>query len=1460
MNEDSAKDGSQLGHSGTPGSGSDGEQAWTILRQLSKEAEPRLRQILRPHEEAGITWELDADTIALRLRLDKALNQLTLLELRYQTGQCAPDTASSSYTSGMDVVPIPAGESLQILVHSEAFLHYCSSYLYFGVRFLAERLYSAEKASQERLEQSPKSGISESHWRPFALATPPCVITEPQTVDRFLNLQSDDRRPEEEAALLFLDGYFERPLDYELWLRGLLSTNDAEQNERFRKVTDGLVLWLESRIHFYVSLIAGNVQKARPGSSNLVVMSNLIGSGKLAELGKAFSPEQILRSHLEDKNPVEILPDLARPTGGWMITDQRAARFGLADFYWIARLLRATVSSSGSVIYAGTSWMHLLRFHANLKGDATRASEIFQWEEVIRSVFDFCCDLIQNAIEVTGETVCSILAPDSVPTPPNVTRKWRFVFDEELAEIALQRDRRSYRDTVQPASPPLPAGTAIPLGATAAGPPPAARPCDREGWSERIATGKSPSNLVGLAFSGGGIRSATFNLGVLQGLQEFDLLRNIDYLSTVSGGGFIGSWLIGNVRRSAHWLGRVTDWSPSIDHLRNYSNYLAPRNGILSLDTWTMFASWIRNTFLIQLTGLVWLFVLLLLALIVKSGFVGLSSWPCPVSSAALLASICGAIVTATTVYNLFGSSVTTGKKGRASKWVIRLAVVPAWIGAFSIAALLWHDAPPLPDVRYSRILLSGWQLDRGGPLLLFTLVGLLILAALSLNKEVGSWRLYNAAWISIVCTFVLYLGLAGVFYLDCLMAADPESAWYAYVFSPALVLAAYSVSTVLFIGFTGRRSNEAIREWWTRFGASLGISGAAAIAIPAASIFSPRLTYFFWNLSQHHTIAWASVLSWLGTVIGGLFAGKSSKTGGERNKSPNLEILAIAGGLLFIVGALLLASTLLYFLLFKIFGPEKAKYCEFLTTLDLLPAYSIPLALIATAIAGYFFSQFFEINIFGLNQFYRNRIVRCYLGASRTTPGVRKPNPFTGFDFQDDIKLHKLQKDDELDQANGPYRGPFPIINCALNLAGSQDLAVKTRHSASFSLTPFRCGSDRPLVGYAPTLAPDGMFANGIMLGQAVSVSGAAISPNQGYNTSPIVAFLLTMFNLRLGWWFPNPGQSDWNKAGLGSSFYYLSRELFGLADEARNFLNVSDGGHFENLAVYELIRRRCKVIILCDAECDEKLEFGGLGNLIRICETDFDAIIDLDVKSIRLQKGSFSLAHCAIGQIKYSNGSIGYLIYVKASITGDEPVSVAQYRSAHPTFPHETTADQFFSDDQFESYRKLGQHVVEHSLRGTIPGQHPVAIAEKLADVLTPAGCPSEVFLKHSAALNSIWDRCRQSSHLHPFLRELMGLAFAPVSAPENPVDLATRQSEELCLGLQLIALMEDVFLDLRLEDFWQHPDNRGWVILFMQWSRSSRFRQIWTQTHRTFGIRFEHFCTARLGLHRDRPIVRV
>ena len=93
------------------------------------------------------------------------------------------------------------------------------------------------------------------------------------------------------------------------------------------------------------------------------------------------------------------------------------------------------------------------------------------------------------------------------------------------------------------------------------------------------------------------------------------------------------------------------------------------------------------------------------------------------------------------------------------------------------------------------------------------------------------------------------------------------------------------------------------------------------------------------------------------------------------------------------------------------------------------------------------------DINEFSLNAFYRSRLVRCYLGATRFRPGERQPQNFTGFDEGDDLELTELTTS----RGSG---GPLHIINCALNLGGSSDLALHTRHSASFTLSPLHCGS----------------------------------------------------------------------------------------------------------------------------------------------------------------------------------------------------------------------------------------------------------------------------------------------------------------------------------------------------------------------------------------------------------------
>jgi hypothetical protein len=176
--------------------------------------------------------------------------------------------------------------------------------------------------------------------------------------------------------------------------------------------------------------------------------------------------------------------------------------------------------------------------------------------------------------------------------------------------------------------------------------------------------------------------------------------------------------------------------------------------------------------------------------------------------------------------------------------------------------------------------------------------------------------------------------------------------------------------------------------------------------------------------------------------------------------------------------------------------------------------------------------------------------------------------------------------------------------------------------------------------------------------------------------------------------------------------------REMGGKLDETHRWVNLSDGGHIENLAAIELLRRRCKYIIIGDGEADPELHFAGLATLMRCAFIDLGIRIEINLDAIRLRasaeegaKGGVSGAHWAVGTITYpgndgnSQAETGYLLYLKSSFTGDEDEMIREYRHRNPTFPHQSTADQFFDEDQFEAYRALGQHIAEGALRVSHP-----------------------------------------------------------------------------------------------------------------------------------------------------------
>ncbi len=220
----------------------------------------------------------------------------------------------------------------------------------------------------------------------------------------------------------------------------------------------------------------------------------------------------------------------------------------------------------------------------------------------------------------------------------------------------------------------------------------------------------------------------------------------------------------------------------------------------------------------------------------------------------------------------------------------------------------------------------------------------------------------------------------------------------------------------------------------------------------------------------------------------------------------------------------------------------------------------------------------------------------------------------------------------------------------------------------------------------------------SGVSLGTAMAISGAAVNPNMGYNSSPLVTLLMTLFNARLGWWLGNPGtpgEATWRRNGPLFSLGPLISEAFSVTDDDRRYVNLSDGGHFENLGLYEMVRRHCHLIVAVDASADPKCEFEDLANAIRKIRIDFGIAITLDTSAIHPDKGD-PRAHWAEGVIHYRDGAPGRLVYFKPVLTGDEENDVRNYKEVSKDFPHESTLDQFFSESQFESYRVLGLHSV--------------------------------------------------------------------------------------------------------------------------------------------------------------------
>ncbi len=1005
------------------------------------------------------------------------------------------------------------------------------------------------------------------------------------------------------------------------------------------------------------------------------------------------------------------------------------------------------------------------------------------------------------------------------------------VLKAELAEIEEIRRRRAVRwmtscktgDFRKPAPAP-----AIPISGAA--PEQLEQDQDKD-WVDAIKNAHA-ANLVGLAFSGGGIRSATFNLGVLQALADLKLLYRIDYLSTVSGGGYIGGWLAAWTKRARNGFAEVQnalapnrvhqlgDKEPTpIRFLRVFSNYLTPKLGIFSGDTCAAAGILLRNMLLNQVIVLALLSAVLLAPRAALKSALAVTLTP-GLGLTCIGVAIGLLMLAFFTIVNNMAD--LDGDPGGVEQWTAQSPVLTfAGLPLFATATLgalwlAWLEAACKPKqfdhLPYDASALVG-AIAYGGIWVLATLLGLAYrewlaphLSSLAkkladLKGETGipeddpeknqraaaamapaaapapphkgrfgktpeflipwvrEFAKFLFTWISAIAAGAL----AGLLYAVLSAALGKYSSGSmsnALVYGVPLAVAIFLLTGTLHLGLMGTVFPDRRREWWGRLTGWLLVWALAWLAIFWLALCFPHFIHS--NLmirAGWKTAATVLTPAWIATTLGGVLAGKS-KASGKPGALTWMDVLAKVAPYVFVVGLLCWIS----------WGIDRIQGYQLLTGQRWINDHRLFLAIFGCLVVAMLMSWRVDINQFSMHMFYRNRLVRAYLGASNLN---RSPNRFTGFDCDDDIHLKDFSVENDKS-----YDGPYPILNSSLNLVKGQDLAWQERKAESFVMTPRFCGYDvwleeqdtpivrgeRPLTlaqeakrdqketwlqscfrtrdryGYRPT--EEYAFPppqNGPDLGLAMGISGAAASPNMGFYTSTPVSFLMTIFNVRLGQWLGNPrNRRTSRRATPWFGLSCLVNELLAGTDDKAAYVYLSDGGHFENMALYELVKRRCGLIIVCDAEADEQYCFGGLGNAIRKCRIDLGIDIVLDVADIKPKKeGKPSQKHCAVGQIHYENVDLdaptGTIIYFKASMTGDEPADVKNYAKMHSTFPHETTVDQWFSESQFESYRVLGYHEVTSSIPNSI---RPVGLE---ADTPSPDPGELEVLIeppKHPAS----------------------------------------------------------------------------------------------------------------------------
>jgi hypothetical protein len=929
-----------------------------------------------------------------------------------------------------------------------------------------------------------------------------------------------------------------------------------------------------------------------------------------------------------------------------------------------------------------------------------------------------------------------------------------------------------------------------------------------------------PPNITGLALSGGGVRSATFNLGLLQALAAAEKLTSFDYLSTVSGGGYCGGWWSAWLARQARDREGTGVFPPPEDienkrddrrekmavdasrsnfdrpqindsavnagkdpihHLRLFSNVMTPRKGLLSADTWRAIAVISRN---LVLTWMI-LLPMMLAAIIIGQAWFTLvehdqQSWTETLLGALYVPGLLfiGSIVCAT-FWMLFSRRWTTlGDKLVSTLSTIAFLVLTKYIisvflniqipttvyvvlGGWVVYVILrltfwkfthnagWRDA----DFWRNRLLFMQTKTLSYSvfTLVIFLFAGfgyrvfdfLLKTGSNALSQQVakaGGWSAFAVAAFSAAYTAFKKAPTGGG---DSTKPSKPPLTERIIVaIAPPLLLLVLGVV----LSWVGNHLYRLVYE------AALCCNARPLVLLGRGALISAFLFLIFALYEFRPPQRWKSlvvVVFWIGTVAVAFIVGDHFNSHPVLWGAATLGLLAavlvfrsfLRKELWISYYAAALAATSAW--LFVIRPPASPPYDPYLTqgvvagvvaTLVLLVfeliqgrganTRSIALAVIACTlfvligVAGWAglpyglraltivslvatvlgwvlaLGWLADPNSLTIHAFYKARLVRAYMGASNERRAGQKDVEITDAAPGDDVLLTQLRNTD---------RGaPYHLINTMLNLVGGGDLSTQARSSDLFLMSKLYCGSSR--TGYRPTKE----YACGsISLGTAVAVSGAAASPTMGAQTpSAALSALMTLFNIRTGYWAPTPSLSYWRSGAARLWPVYTMQELVSQTMDLLPYCYLTDGGHYENTGVYSLIQRGCRLIVVGECGADPQATLDDLGNMIRKVRIDFRTEVTFgagEIEKFRTLPPA-PREHVVTGKIRYGKEHAdalglteeerdGTIIVVKPNVAPDVALDVRQYGFLNADFPQQQTFDLWYDEAQFESYRRLGQ-----------------------------------------------------------------------------------------------------------------------------------------------------------------------